>query len=109
MSYHQKVWKYSAAVRTLCVSKKKNRKEVLTTSTGKQATTGSQTSRIVWDNLEEWVRRTEAKDGCGQVVQEGGQCHGGNLEDAFAGGAELSEARCSREDDGGFPGHRLSR
>jgi len=24
---------------------------------GKQTTTGSQTSRIVWDNLEEWVRR----------------------------------------------------
>jgi transposase-like protein len=24
---------------------------------GKQTTNGSQTSRIVWDNLEEWVRR----------------------------------------------------
>ena len=24
---------------------------------GKQPTTGSQTSRIVWHNLEEWVRR----------------------------------------------------
>ena len=24
---------------------------------GKQTTTGSQASRIVWDNLEEWVRK----------------------------------------------------
>ena len=32
-------------------------KEVLTTAMGKQTTTGSQASRIVWDNLEEWVRR----------------------------------------------------
>jgi transposase-like protein len=32
-------------------------KEVLTTAMGKQTTTRSQASRIVWDNLEEWVRR----------------------------------------------------
>jgi transposase-like protein len=32
-------------------------KEVLTTAMGKQTITGNQASRIVWDNLEEWVRR----------------------------------------------------
>ena len=32
-------------------------KEVLTTAMGKQTTTGNQASRVVWDNLEEWVRR----------------------------------------------------
>jgi transposase-like protein len=32
-------------------------KEVLTTVMGKQTTKGGQASRIVWDNLEEWVRR----------------------------------------------------
>jgi transposase-like protein len=32
-------------------------KEVLTTAMEKQTTSGSQASRIVWDNLEEWVRR----------------------------------------------------
>ena len=32
-------------------------KEVLTTAMGKQTTTGNQASSIVWDNLEEWVRR----------------------------------------------------
>jgi transposase-like protein len=36
---------------------RKQQKEVLTTAMGKQTTTGSQASRIVWDNLEEWVRR----------------------------------------------------
>jgi transposase-like protein len=32
-------------------------KEVLTTAMRKQTTTGNQASRVVWDNLEEWVRR----------------------------------------------------
>jgi len=32
-------------------------KEVPTTAMGKQTTTGNQASRIVWDNLEEWVRK----------------------------------------------------
>jgi len=32
-------------------------KEVLTTAMRKQTTTENQASRIVWDNLEEWVRR----------------------------------------------------
>lgn len=35
---------------------KKQQKEVLTTAMGKQTTTGNQASRIVWDNLEQWVR-----------------------------------------------------
>ena len=32
-------------------------KEVLTTAMGKQTTTGNRASRVVWDNLEEWVRK----------------------------------------------------
>jgi len=32
-------------------------KEVLTTAMRKQTTIGNQASRIVWDNLEEWVRK----------------------------------------------------
>jgi transposase-like protein len=36
---------------------RKQQKEVLTTAMGKQTITGNQASRIVWDNLEEWVRR----------------------------------------------------
>ena len=35
---------------------RKKQKEVLTTAMGKQTTTGSQPSIVVWDNLEEWVR-----------------------------------------------------
>jgi len=45
-----------AAASTLSVDEE-NRKEVLTTAMGKQTTNGSQPSIIVWDNLEEWVRR----------------------------------------------------
>jgi len=45
-----------AAASTLSVGER-NRKEVLTTTMGKQTTTGSQPSKVVWDNLEEWVRR----------------------------------------------------
>ena len=44
------------AASTLSVSEEKQ-KEVFTTAMGKQTTTGNQASRIVWDNLEEWVRR----------------------------------------------------
>jgi transposase-like protein len=36
---------------------RKQQKEVLTSAMGKQTITGNQASRIVWDNLEEWVRR----------------------------------------------------
>jgi transposase-like protein len=36
---------------------RKQQKEVLTTVMGKRIITGNQASRIVWDNLEEWVRR----------------------------------------------------
>jgi putative transposase len=36
---------------------RKQQKEVLTTAMGKQTITGNQASRVVWDNLEEWVRR----------------------------------------------------
>jgi transposase-like protein len=36
---------------------RKHQKEVLTTAMGEQTTYGSQKSRVVWDNLEEWVRR----------------------------------------------------
>jgi putative transposase len=32
-------------------------KEVLTTAMGKQTIIGHQRSRIIWDNLEEWIRR----------------------------------------------------
>jgi len=32
-------------------------KEVLTTAMGKETKARSHTSRIVWDNLEEWVRK----------------------------------------------------
>jgi putative transposase len=36
---------------------RKQQKEVLTTAMGKQTTKGSRPSIVVWDNLEEWVRR----------------------------------------------------
>jgi putative transposase len=36
---------------------RKQQKEVLTTAMEKQTTTGNQASRVVWDNLEEWVRK----------------------------------------------------
>jgi putative transposase len=36
---------------------RKQQEEVLTTAMGKQTISGNQASRIVWDNLEEWVRR----------------------------------------------------
>ena len=36
---------------------RKQQKEVLTTAMGKQTITGNQASIVVWDNLEEWVRR----------------------------------------------------
>jgi putative transposase len=36
---------------------RKQQKEVLTTAMEKQTITGNHASRIVWDNLEEWVRR----------------------------------------------------
>ncbi len=35
---------------------RKHQKEVQTTAMRKRTTTGSQVSRVVWDNLEEWVR-----------------------------------------------------
>mgnify|MGYP007109721772 CR=1 FL=1 len=80
---------------------------------GKQTTTERETSRIVWDNLEEWVRRkvqgfiqslleeeiTELpgrhrserpKAADSPPVYRNG--HGKDLEDAHAGGAAISQA-----------------
>jgi putative transposase len=39
------------------IKRPQNRKEVLTTAMANQTTNGSQPSIVVWDNLEEWVRR----------------------------------------------------
>jgi transposase-like protein len=39
------------------VKKNNRRRRYVTTAMEKQTTTGSQASRVVWDNLEEWVRR----------------------------------------------------
>ena len=50
-------------------------------------------------------RGAEAKDGCGQTVQEGRECHSSHLEDAHACGAEISQAGCAREDKAGLSGY----
>ena len=47
---------------------------------------------------------SEVKDECGQAIQEGGKRHGGNLENAYAGGAKIPKAGCTGEVDPSLPG-----
>lgn len=47
----------------------------------------------------------QVKHGCCQAVQEGGQCHSGDLEDACTCGAEVWEAGCAGKDEVGLSAH----
>ena len=46
---------------------------------------------------------------CGETVQESTQCHGCDLEDAVAAGAEVSETGCSGADEGSLFGSAIPR
>jgi putative transposase len=51
----------------------------------------------------------EAAYRSGQALQEGNQCHSGDLEDVDAGRKEIPEAGCSRQTETSFPGSRVQR
>src|ERR671915_75615 len=55
------------------------------------------------------LRRATAADGCRQAVQEGGQCHGGNLEDVAVSRAEVPSAKRAGAHEAGIFGRPVPR